>query len=29
VKTESEAQGPILIKVESVFGDPTDYCPLK
>ena len=29
VKAESEAQGPIVSRVESVFGDPTDYSPVK
>ena len=29
VRTESEAQGPINTKVESVFLTPTDYSPLK
>jgi len=29
VKAESEAQGPVVSKVDSVFGDPTDYSPLK
>ncbi len=28
-KAESEAQGPITTKVESVFLDATDYSPLK
>jgi hypothetical protein len=29
VRTESEAQGPINTKVESVFLTPTDYSPMK
>ena len=29
VKTESEAPGAIVSRLESVFGTPTDYCPLK
>ena len=29
VRTESEAQGPINTKIESVFLTPTDYSPLK
>ena len=29
VKAESEAQGPIVRKLDAVFGDPTDYSPLK
>jgi hypothetical protein len=29
VKTESEAPGPIVIKVDSVFLTPTDYSPMK
>lgn len=28
-RTESEAQGPINTKVESVFMTPTDYSPMK
>jgi hypothetical protein len=28
-RTESEAQGPIVVKVDSVFAQPTDYSPLK
>ena len=28
-RTESEAQGPLTTKVESVFLDATDYSPLK
>ena len=28
-RTDSEAQGPIVSKVESVFLSPTDYSPLK
>jgi len=28
-RTESEAQGPITTKVESVFLTPTDYSPMK
>ena len=29
VKAASEANGPVVTKVESVFVDPTDYSPLK
>ena len=29
VQAESEANGKIVTKVESVFADPTDYSPLK
>jgi len=29
VKAESEAPGAIVSRVDSVFGSPTDYCPLK
>ncbi len=29
VRTESEANGKIVSKVESVFVDPTDYSPIK
>ena len=29
VRTESEAPGPIVIKVDSVFLTPTDYSPMK
>jgi NIPSNAP protein len=29
VKAASEANGPIVTKVESVFVEPTDYSPLK
>src|SRR5881628_698902 len=29
VSKESEANGKIVAKVESVFADPTDYSPLK
>lgn len=29
VKAESEAPGPIVRTIESVFGDPTDYSPVK
>jgi hypothetical protein len=29
VRAESEANGKIVSKVESVFADPTDYSPLK
>jgi hypothetical protein len=29
VQAESEANGKITSKVESVFGDPTDYSPMK
>lgn len=29
VRTESEAKGPIVSKVESVFVDATDYSPMK
>ena len=29
VRTESEANGPIVSKVESVFLQPTDYSPVK
>lgn len=29
VKTESEAAGPIVSRVESVFGHATDYSPVK
>lgn len=29
VKAESEANGPVVAKVESVFLDATDYSPLK
>ncbi len=29
VRTESEAQGPIVTKVESVFVQATDYSPLR
>jgi hypothetical protein len=29
VKTESEADGKLVTKVESVFVNPTDYSPLK
>ncbi len=29
VRTESEANGKIVAKVESVFMDPTDYSPMK
>ena len=29
VRTESEAAGPIVIKVDSVFLTPTDYSPMK
>ena len=28
-RTESEAQGPIVLKLESVFMSATDYSPLK
>jgi hypothetical protein len=28
-RTESEAQGPIVLKVDSVFLQPTDYSPIK
>jgi len=28
-RSESEAQGAIVAKVESVFMDPTDYSPMK
>ncbi len=28
-KADSEAQGPITTKVESVFVDPTDFSPIK
>jgi hypothetical protein len=28
-RTESEANGKIVAKVESVFADPTDYSPIK
>lgn len=28
-RTESEAAGPIVIKVDSVFLTPTDYSPMK
>jgi hypothetical protein len=28
-RTESEAQGPIVLKIESVFMSATDYSPLK
>ena len=28
-RTESEAAGPIVIKVDSVFFTPTDYSPMK
>jgi hypothetical protein len=29
VKAASEANGPVVVKVESVFVDATDYSPLK
>jgi hypothetical protein len=29
VKSASEANGPVVTKVESIFVDPTDYSPLK
>jgi hypothetical protein len=29
VRTESEADGPIVVRVESVFGEATDYSPLR
>jgi len=29
VRTDSEAAGKIVNKVDSVFGDPTDFSPLK
>ena len=29
VRTESEANGKIVTKVESVFANPTDYSPIK
>jgi hypothetical protein len=29
VKAESEAAGPIVVKVESVFVSATDYSPMK
>ena len=29
VRTDSEAAGPINVKVDSVFLNPTDYSPLK
>ena len=29
VKTESEAAGPIVVKVDSVLLTPTDYSPMK
>ena len=29
VKAESEADGKLVTKVESVFVNPTDYSPLK
>jgi hypothetical protein len=29
VKAESEAEGPIVSRVESVFGNATDYSPVK
>jgi NIPSNAP len=29
VQKESEANGKLVTKVESVFADPTDYSPLK
>ena len=29
VKTETEAPGPIVVKVDSVFLTPTDYSPMK
>lgn len=29
VKAESEADGPIVSRVESVFGEATDYSPLR
>jgi hypothetical protein len=29
VRTESEANGRLTTKVESVFADPTDYSPMK
>ncbi|HXE81537.1 MAG TPA: NIPSNAP family protein [Vicinamibacterales bacterium] len=29
VKADSEADGPIVAKVDSVFGDATDYSPLR
>ena len=28
-RTESEAAGPIVLKVDSVFANPTDYSPVK
>jgi hypothetical protein len=28
-RTESEAAGPIVVKVDSVFANPTDYSPVK
>ena len=29
VRAESEVDGPIISRIESVFGDPTDYSPVK
>jgi len=29
VKADSEAQGALTTKIESVFADPTDYSPMK
>lgn len=28
-RTESEAAGPIVVKIDSVFAQPTDYSPVK
>lgn len=29
VKADSEADGPIIVRLESVFGEATDYSPLR
>jgi hypothetical protein len=29
VKADSETQGALTTKIESVFVDPTDYSPIK